>query len=206
MPQLKITNGFTEMTDIDFLGKVRFVLQQMTINAVNFPSPDPDLATITTLANEFERDIQEAEAGGSYDRSVRDNKKQELIDNMHYLSNYVLFVAKGRRLIAESSGFTITKEKSPKPPIEKPVQLVLTDGINARELQLLFAKVHGAKSYMYQISTDPSDETKWITAYGTVRKNLFTRLESGKKYYVRVVALGTKGQIVYSDVVARIAQ
>jgi hypothetical protein len=205
MAQLRITNGFEGMADLDFLGKVRFVVQQMTGNS-NFSTPDPTLASVTTLANQFEQAINDAEAGGSYDKSVRDSRKEELINTMHNLSNYVLFTAKGDRLIAESSGFTIAKDPSPQPPIEKPEGLNLTDGANAGELLLLFLKVLGARSYMYQISLDPTDQTKWVTQHGTVRKNLFTGLESGKKYYVRVVAIGTGNQIVYSDTVSRVAQ
>jgi hypothetical protein len=64
----------------------------------------------------------------------------------------------------------------------------------------------GAKSYMYQVSLDPLDETKWTTVCGTTRKNLFTGLESGKKYYVPVVALGINKQVVYSDVFSRMVQ
>jgi len=205
MAQLRITNGFEGMTDLDFLGKVRFILQQMTGNS-NFPTPDPTLASVTALANEFEQAINDAEAGGSYDKSVKDGKKEELVDTMHNLSNYVLFTAKGDRLIAESSGFTIAKDPSPQPPIGKPEGLILTDGANAGELWLSFNRVSGTRSYMSQISLDPADETKWITSHGTIRKNLFTGLESGKKYYVRVVALGTNSQIVYSDVVSRVTQ
>lgn len=206
MIQLKITNGFTEMSDLDFLGKVRYIIAEMTANIANFPTPDPALATVSTLAGDFEVAINNAEAGGSYDKSIRDAKKLELIDTMHCLGNYVLFVAKQDRLVAESSGFSIAKEKAPLPPIEKATGLELFDGQNAGELLLLFKKVKGAKSYLYQITLDPADETKWVTAYGTVRKKLFTGLQSKEKYYVRVIALGTNGQVVYSDAVSRVAQ
>ena len=205
MAQLRITNGFEKMTDLEFLGKVRFILEEMATNP-KFPTPDPALATVTALGNEFEQAISKAEAGGSYDRLVRDSKKEELIDTMHNLGDYVLFTAKGSRLIAESSGFTVAKTPSPRPPIEKPTGIVLSDGPNAGEMLLVFKKVQRAKSYLYQVSLDPNDETKWVSAYGTIRKHLFTGLQSGKKYYIRVVALGTNNQVVYSEVFARVAQ
>lgn len=205
MAQLRIINGFEGMTDLDFLGKVRYIVAEMTGN-VNFATPDPTLAFVTTLANEFEQAINDAEAGGSYDKLVRDSKKRELINTMHNLCHYVLFTSKGNRLIAESSGFTIAKDPAPQPPIEKPAGLSLTDGSNTGELLLVFDRVKGIRSYMYQISQDPSDETKWTTQYGTIRKNLFTGLESGRKYYIRVIAIGTDSQIVYSDPVSRVAQ
>ena len=205
MTQLRITNGFQAMTDLDLLGKVRFILAEMTGNT-NFSTPDPTVASITTLADDFEKAINNAAAGGSYAKSVRESKKEVLVVAMHNLSSYVLFTSKGDRLIAESSGFTIAKDKSPQPAIEKPTGLVLSDGQNPGEVQLVFARVTGAKTYKYQITLDPLDETKWESTYGTVRKNLFTGLQSGKKYYVRVVALGTDQQVVYSDAVTRIAQ
>jgi hypothetical protein len=205
MAQLRILNGFEGMTDLDFLAKARFIVEQMTGNT-NFTTPDPSLTDVTTLADAFEQAIQDAEVGGTYAKSVRDSKKALLIDVMHNLGIYVLFTAKGDRLIAESSGFSIAKDPTPQPPIEKPEALVLTDGVNAGELVLLFKRVANSRSYMYQISTDPLDETKWVTTYGTVRRTLFSELESGTKYYVRVVALGTNSQVVYSDVVSRIAQ
>jgi hypothetical protein len=206
MAQLKITNGFASMTDLDFLGKVHYIVAEMTVNVANFPSPDPTLATVSTLAGDFQVAINEAEAGGSFDKSVRDAKKLELIDTMHCLADYVLFTAKQDRLIAESSGFSISKEPTPQPPIERPEGLSLTDGINAGELLLIFKRVLRARSYMYQISLDPTDETKWVTVNGTIRRNLFTGLKSKEEYYVRVIAVGTNGQVTYSDVVSRVSQ
>jgi hypothetical protein len=206
MPQLRIINGFEKMTDVDFLAKTRLVVSEMTGNT-NFATPTPALASITTLADAFETAIAVAEAGGSYDKSVRDNKKGELIDAMHNLSSYVLFTAAGDSLVAESSGFDLAKPASPQGPLAKPEGLLLSDGINSGELFLVFDKVRGARSYIYQIALDPlSENTQWTTAHGTVRKNLFTGLESGKKYWVRVAAVGINGQVVYSDPVARIVQ
>lgn len=206
MALLRITNGFDRMSDLDFLGKVRYIVAEMNANIANFPVPDPPLATVSTLAADFEAAINAAASGGSYEKLVRDSKKAGLIDTMHDLSAYVLYTAKGDRLVAESSGFTIAKDPAPQPPIYKPVGIVLLDGPNAGEMQLVFSKVPGARSYMYQVTQDTSDETKWTTVCGTVRKNLFTGLESGKKYYVRVAALGTNNQVVYSDVFARVVQ
>ena len=205
MAKLNINNGFEGMPDLDFLGKVRYIVGQMT-GRTEFPTPDPSLASVTTLANEFEQAIQDAEAGGSVEKSVRDSKKEGLITTMHNLGDYVLFQAKQDRIVVELSGFDIAKAPTPQPPIEKPEGLSLTDGVNAGDILLAFKKVKGSKSYLYQISPDPTDETKWVSMHGTIRKNLFTGLESGKRYYVRVVAIGTNSQAVYSDVVSRIAQ
>lgn len=137
---------------------------------------------------------------------MRDSKRLEVVQAIHALSIYVLGVANGDPLVVQSAGFTVVQSPSPLPPIEKATGLQLFDGMNLGEILLKFTKVQGSKAYMYQITTDPTDESKWVTMHGTVRQNLFTGLESGRKYYVRVVALGTNGQVVYSDVVSRVAQ
>ena len=61
MALLRITNGFDSMTDMELLGKVRYVLAEMTGNPA-FTTPDPTIASVTTLANEFEQAIIEAAA------------------------------------------------------------------------------------------------------------------------------------------------
>ncbi|MGN6399129.1 MAG: hypothetical protein ACTHMD_01670 [Flavisolibacter sp.] len=206
MAVIRIVNGWEKLTPLNLVGESRYIISQMSGN-VNFPTTDPTLATMTTLTNDLETAITDADAGGSYDRDLRDEKAQELIDALHQLGDYVVFTAKGNRLIAQSSGFTLAKTPSPNPPIEKPTGLQLFDGVNAGELLLRFLKVKGARGYMYQIAEGPFSETmQWTTAHGTIRQNLFTGLTSGKQYWVRVVALGIDGQVVYSDAVARIAQ
>lgn len=190
---------------MELLGSTRFIISQMTAN-VNFSSPTPTLGDMTTLANDLDVCIQKAEAGGPNERNLRDDKAAELIDALHQLGDYVVFTAKGDRTVAESSGFPLAKDPSPQPPIEKPQGLQLFDGVNAGELLLRFTKVKGSRAYMYQVSLDPADESKWVTVHGTIRQNLFTGLESGKRYYIRVAAIGTEGQVVYSDVVSRIVQ
>jgi len=41
---------------------------------------------------------------------------------------------------------------------------------------------------------------------GTQRRYLFSGLESGKRYWVRVAAIGIEGQTVYSDPLSRLVQ
>ena len=205
MAIIRIVNGWDKETPLDLLGSTRFIINQMTGNS-NFSTPTLTLVEMTTLANDFDVLIQKAEAGGVNERNPRDDKAAEVIDALHQLGDYVVFTAKGDKTVAESSGFTLAKDPSPRPPIEKPQGLQLFDGMNAGELLLKFIRVRGSRAYMYQVSLDPADESKWVTVHGTIRQNLFTGLESGKKYYVRVAAIGTDGQMVYSDVVSRIVQ
>jgi hypothetical protein len=59
-------------------------------------------------------------------------------DEHPFMIDGIRFTAKGDRLIAESSGFTIAKDKTPQPHIEKPAGIELFDGPNAGEMWLVF--------------------------------------------------------------------
>ena len=62
----------------------------------------------------------------------------------------------------------------------------------------------GTVSLLYQVAPDPiNEQTEWITVADTRVKYEFTGLEEGKKYWFRVAAVGSNGQIVYSTEVAQ---
>ncbi|MGH2564794.1 MAG: fibronectin type III domain-containing protein, partial [Ginsengibacter sp.] len=126
---------------------------------------------------------------------------------LHALGNYVLFTSEGDTVAAVSSGFTIAKQPTTSPELVAAANQKLDDGANAGELDFSFDKVAYAKSYMYQYTPDPlTENSDWESQVGTVRKVSFSNLESGKKYWCRVMAIGINGQGVYSEPISRIAQ
>ena len=65
----------------------------------------------------------------------------------------------------------------------------------------------GAVGYAYQYTQDPiTENSAWQTVVGTSRKVVFAGLESGKKYWCRVIVIGTKGQGVFSTPISRVVQ
>jgi hypothetical protein len=118
----------------------------------------------------------------------------------------VLFCAKGNRVIALSSGFSLSKQPEPTPPLSKPENLRVEAGINPGELDIRVANVKNAISYMHQVSTDPTlAEASWKSVTSSTSQALIVNLQPGTKYYCRVGAIGSKKQLVYSDVVSRVA-
>lgn len=117
----------------------------------------------------------------------------------------MLFITKGDRLKAQSSNFTLAKAPSPKPEVTAATGLTLSDGSTSGEMNLLFKKVQGARSYIYEIAEDGVN-APWVSTTGTVRKTTFYGLVPGKRYNVRVIAVGINGQHVCSQTVTRVAQ
>lgn len=110
-------------------------------------------------------------------------------------------------LSAAGSPLTDAKDPSPKPPVEPAAGQVLSDGPNAGDLNYKFKPVKGARSYLYQCTPEPlTGASVWQSQAGTVSKVRFSGLESGKRYWCRVMTVGTGGQAVYSEPVSRVVQ
>ena len=109
-------------------------------------------------------------------------------------------------MIAISSGFSIGKQPVPAPPITKPGNLRVLQGDNPGVLVSKVAAVKNATSYMHEYATDAQMAQGNWQKIGCSRSScMLVDLVSGTKYNVRVAAIGPKDQLVYSDIVARIA-
>jgi hypothetical protein len=206
MPMLRITNGFDRLRDADLVVRANNIYKAMS-GSTHFPSPQPTLASLHDLIETYIANVVKAEAGGTYDKAVKNEVRSQLITMLHALGVYVLFTAAGELLVAESSGFTIRKAPSSAPPVTAATDQKLEDGPNSGELQYSFKRVPGARGYVYEYTPDPvTDASVWHRQTGTVRKAYFTGLEIGKRYWFRVQAIGIKGQSVYSQPVSRIVQ
>jgi hypothetical protein len=139
--------------------------------------------------------------------AIKNQRRDELIEQLHLMGNYVLYTCAGDRVMAISSGYSIAKTPSPAPEVTKAENQKLDEGINSGQLSYSFEKVPGARSYVYQATQEPlTENSMWSSEMGTKRRFLFSGLESGKRYWVRVAAVGIGGQTVYSDPLSRIVQ
>ncbi len=203
---LRITNGFEKLSDADLEVRSNNIENSMNGNP-NFTTPVPAITVLQDGIATFTEALAIAKTGSPYDKAVKNQKRQDLIEVLHALGNYVLFTSNGDTVIAKSSGYTIAKEPSPAPELVAASNQKLEDGANAGELRFSFDKVANAKSYMYQYTPDPiTESSNWQSEVGTVRKVSFSNLESGKKYWCRVMAIGINGQGVYSEPISRIVQ
>lgn len=203
---LRITNGFDKLSDSDLISRTDDIVNGMTGNA-SFPAPTPTLEAVQTALDAYQQALAVSQSGTSYDKAFKNQKKAELTDLLHSLGNYVVFTSNGDPLVAQSLNFSIAKPPSPAPGITAATNQQLEDGENSGELYFTFDKVQGARSYIYQYTPEPvTDSSTWQNQTGTVKKVTFSGLDVGKRYWCRVVAIGNKGQGVYSEPVSRIVQ
>ncbi len=206
MPLLRITNGFDKLNDADLEAKANHIYASMNGNTI-FPTPTPTLTVFQTAIDDYSDALAKAESGSAYDKAAKNQKRLELIDILHQLGAYVLFASGGLELNAISSGFSIAKNPTPSPAVTPAGNQKLVEGPNAGQLKYSFDKVPGARSYVYEYTPDPiTGASTWKSQGGTTRKTVFTGLESGKRYWCRVMAIGKGGQGVYSEPVSKIVQ
>lgn len=205
MSQIKLSNGFNRLTDSALAENASFIASSIKDNP-NFPTPSPTPVKIEQMVTEFLAAVDKAKTGNRMDILLKNNLREGLLDNLYLMGYYVLFTAQGDRTIAASSGFKLAKEPSPQPPIGKPLNLQVLNTTQSGELESSVTKVKGAVSYLHQFTTDPLlKEDGWMSMACTSRKCLLQGLKPGATYFVRIGAIGTKDQIMYSDVVSRIA-
>lgn len=108
--------------------------------------------------------------------------------------------------MAETSGFSFAKIPAPKPPILKPQNLKVMNSNQSGQMDVSIDAVAGALAYVYQYIADADLPTgNWSSNTCSQRKCTITGLTPGTLYHWRVAAVGTKGQILYSDTISRIA-
>ena len=205
MKPLKISNDYTRLTDAGLNVTAQQIHDSMDGNA-NFPTPEPTLVVFEAALAAYSAALSNAQDGGKLEVAIKNQKKEELLDLLTQLADYVVFTSKGDRVKAISSGFTITKVPAPAPPVTKPESMRVENGLNSGELQTKVANVKGARSYVHQFTNDATlAEASWKTVACSSAQALIVNLQPGVKYYFRVGVIGSKMQLVYSDVVSRMA-
>jgi hypothetical protein len=202
----KINTGFSNYTEAALEVKGQAIVAAMTGNSF-FPPPVPELTAMAAASAAYTAALAEAKAGGKTEVAIKNQKKEILVEALIVLATYVMLVAKGDEAIMISAGFDLAKDKALAPPLTKPEIIKVADGMNAGELEIVIKRIPSAKMYMYQYTLDPlTAANQWTGQNTTLSKASFQNLESGKKYWCRVVAYGVNEQVVYSDPVARIVQ
>ncbi len=203
MKVLTITNGFGRLTDANLDVRANQIYAAMNSNP-NFETPSPTMGAFEDAIEAFATALNDSRDGDRLQVAIKNQKRDELIDTLHLLADYVLFIAAGDSVVALSSGFSIGKTAATKPPITKPENLQLVQGENSGELVTKVARVKGAIAYLHQYATDAMiAQNNWENIYCSRTKCMIVDLLPGTKYNVRVAAIGPREQLVYSDVMSR---
>ena len=179
---------------LERIQKVRFVVQKMTENAVVFPAPNPDLATLTAQANKLEAAETEASEGGKDRTLKRDEALSEMITMMNLEVLYVQTVTLGDPDMTELAGMETQGTGSRWPLPHQPTGFMAKPGKFAGSVYMKCGGTKYKKQYVFQllVSTEKGDEWVDIKTQGS---NIYLHegLERGKIYTFRVYAINSAG-------------
>jgi hypothetical protein len=206
MKNQKLKTGFSRFTDTVFDLLTAYILICMTGNA-NFPTPIPILAEIEAALANFRTALEGAKTRASLAIAQKNAARRELEFLLKSLGLYLMSVANGDAVALASTGYPMTKVPGPR-TISNPGFVTLDKGDSSGEMVASVKPDQPSPGYIFQISsTDPTaeGETVWNSSGSTVNKYKFTGVVPGKKYWVRVIAVGSRGQMVYSPISAEFA-
>ncbi|WP_243349413.1 fibronectin type III domain-containing protein [Parabacteroides sp. FAFU027] len=205
MSRPKILNNLEKLNDSALSTMAQHIINSLTGNSY-FPALTPSLDEVTTVKKEFDDSLIAAQTGDRVKIAIKNEKRTNLIDILHRLARCVEMVANGNRSILLSSGFEVSKERSSTTELEIPENLKIMDGNASGEIYVCCDSVQGARSYVFEYTLDPlANESSWTSQTTTKSEFIIKGLIPGKKYWVRVIAIGSNDQRTVSAPVSRYA-
>lgn len=181
----------------DKLLKSEFIVQQMTLNATTFVTPNPTLADIDAARIDLSKAAVAAQAGGVVLTLAKNEAEAKLDKLISQLASYVQNVSGGEESIILQAGMDVRRAPSPlpTPPIVKNLDAAPTR--TQGEIQLKWDTL--GSSYYYQVEMyveDDAGNAFWNKiAVQSKSKFLVTGLTTGKVYRFRVAGVGKDDEI-----------
>jgi len=182
--------GTSRLSVVQLISDTRHYVTSMTANTL-FPTPSPDLASITTQVNLVEADynVSLTRVKGSVAKMRAEQKK--LVILLKGLAAYVETIANANPDhaldIIASAGMAVKKS-----PVRKPKTFSAVNG-KLKGTVMLSNKGIPRGTYIYEMTTDPNTPASWTYIYtGSNVKFTKTGLVSGTRYYFRG-AISNKG-------------
>tara|TARA_R110002072_G_scaffold236965_1_gene394466 strand:+ start:5818 stop:6441 length:624 start_codon:yes stop_codon:yes gene_type:complete len=174
-----------------------YILQQMTLNATAFLTPNPALPDVQLAFEDLVQKTTAAQAGG-YALTFAKNEAELAFDELiTQLASYVQNISGGKESIIIQSGMDVRKTPSPIPP---PPQVENLDALPTRttgEVQLTWDTL--GRNYDYQVEQWVENEKGdgFWDRIGLPSKSKFTvtGLTTGTVYRFRVAGIGKDDEI-----------
>jgi len=181
------------------------VVEKMDNNPA-FSDAPVALAKLKKVLPKFQTGLVNALGRDKHMVAIKNNLKAIVLDLLDELAKYVIQKSKGDRIIILSSGFDANKERR---------KIGSAPSIGVLEVELgppgkatvTARNITGARAYIHQYTTEPPGlNTVWISEEGTEKRYTYEGLISEKRYWFRVVAIGSRSRKAYSPIVSKVIQ
>jgi hypothetical protein len=202
----KIVSSFNRGRDGDLVNESGRVIQHLTKNVALFSNPNPTVAELMRVTEEYKVALYNAKGLDTHLVSIKNDLRAVLRSMLTQEAEYVTSVAKGDRTMLLASGFTLARAKGEVTTL-KPIEKLMIDTETPEQAVLRVTKVKGAKAYVYQYTIGAvGSESQWVSKTITEPLCVLSGLQPGIKHSFRVIAVGPGDQAVYSPIVSRFIQ
>ena len=198
---LRIYLRFYRLSDADLMVFVQRVITGLSGNPA-FTNPNPPLASIIVLLNNFMIARNNASDGGKTLNAVKRQERDLLIQGMRMLASYVEVNGGNNEAILLGSGFFIYSGKNaPRPIPDIPQNLRISDGKLAGTVNVKVDIALNAVVYELRYTLDEyGPDSKWIyLPVSTASKMIITGIETGKTIWAQARSINSKGPSNWSD-------
>ncbi|SEO08275.1 hypothetical protein SAMN05216436_1329 [bacterium A37T11] len=210
MRKNKVVSNYERLNDHELATLAGGVILGLDGNT-NLPAPVPALADFTTLVDDYRAKLEVANKRGSaLEISLKKEARENLLEALMQLSNYVNNTAKGNAPILYSSGLKLNEQPQSIPVPGVSTRLRLRDGQQSGYMNFGFDPVKYATEYEYTVAHERNEEGQLI--WGDIirttssRGNFINPVIPGQVYYVRLRARNGKGTGDWSETVSLMAR
>jgi hypothetical protein len=203
----KVKLNLASLDDQQLLQLANAIKTAMTGNA-SFTTPVPPLATLTSQITASQTAVDTSNAANQTAKQ-KTTEKNDALDalrtTLSQLSGYVEAASGGDEAKIQSAGMGVRAGRTPSGIPGTVMNLALTTGDNAGEVDVQWDFVTGAKTYEAQVSPDPVTLTSWTSQpLVTKSKTIILGLPSGSRVWIRVRATNSAGTGAWSDMATKI--
>ena len=199
MKSLKLKLGLAKESDSNVSILAAFILTCLT-NNLFFPTLT--LAELTAAVAAFAKALEDAKSRSTESVAKKNQCRLVLLQTLKSLGLTIMGIANGDSEMLNSAGYPIAKTPGPR-TIGNPGTVFLKTGISSGMVEASVKPEKPAPSYLFMITdTNPESEERveWISFGSTVGKFIFTDLVPRKQYWVKIIAVGPRGQRVAGPV------
>lgn len=202
MKTSKIKLSFSKLNDSQLEVLALTVAAAMNGNP-NFPEPIPSLADLNNGIKLFSDGLALAKTRDKVKVAVKNQLRDNLEILLSNLANYCSFIARADRAILASAGFNLNSENNLPKMLGTPENFTVQPGYNAGEAFIYINTLRNANAYLFLYGPSPISNNAWLHATSTQPWYTITGLVHGTTYSFKIGATGTKGQVVYTDIITK---
>ena len=202
MKKTKINVSTRRLTDGQLEDLALAIAAAMNGNP-NFPEPGPVLANLNDGIKQFSEGLALAKSRDKVKVAIKNKLRVNLEQQLTHLSGYCTYIAKGDRAILSSTGFPLNAANNQPKTLGSPENFTVETGTNSGEVLVYINTLRNANAYLFLYSPSPVSNNAWFHATSSLPYYTIKGLVPGSMYSFKIGAIGTKGQVVYTDVITK---